>query len=73
VDDQLATESRQLLEQMIHMIRAAMETLVYGDEKVSTTKHRIFLVRLNRVQQAATTWSDADCQKAIEQLECEIH
>jgi len=46
---------------------------VYWAEKVSTIKHWQFQVHLNRARQAATTWSDADCQKAIERLECEIH
>jgi len=73
VDDLLATESHQLREQKIHKIRATMEALVYGAEKVSTPKRRQFQVRLNRAQQAATTWSDADRQKAIERLEQEIH
>jgi hypothetical protein len=73
VDDLLATECHQLREQKIHRIRAAMEALVYGAEKVSTTKHRVFQVRLNRAQQAATNWSDADRQKAFERLDREIH
>jgi hypothetical protein len=73
VDDLLATESHQLREQKIHKIRAAMEAVVCGAEKVSTTKCRQFQVRLNRARQAATTWSDADRQKAIERLEREIH
>jgi hypothetical protein len=73
VDDLLAKESHQLREQKIHKIRAAMEAVVYGAEKVSTTKRRQFQVRLNRARQAATTWSDADRQKAIERLEREIH
>jgi hypothetical protein len=73
VDDLLARESHLFREQKIHKISAAMEALVYGAEMVSTTKRRQFQVRLNRAQQAATTWSDADRQKAIERLECEIH
>jgi len=73
VDDLVATESHQSGEQKIHKIGAAMEALVYGAEKVSTTKHRLFQVRLNRARQAATTGSDADHQKAIERLEREIH
>jgi len=73
VDDLLARESHLLREQRIHKIRAAMEAVVYGAGKVSTTKHREFQVRLNRVPQAATTWSDADRQRAIERLEREIH
>jgi len=73
VDDLLARESHLFHEQKIHKIRAAMEALVYGAEMVSTTKRRQFQVRLNRARQAATTWSDADSQKAIERLECEIH
>jgi len=73
VDDLLARESHLLREQKIHKIRAAMEAVVYGAEKVSTTKHRQFQVHLNRARQVATTWSDADRQKAIERLQCEIH
>jgi len=73
VDDLLATVSHQLREQKIHKIRAAMEALVYGAGNVSTTKCRLFQVRLNRARQVATTWSDADGQKAIAQLEREIH
>jgi len=73
VNDLLATESHQLREQKIHKIRAAKEALVYGAEKVSTTKCRLFQVRLNITRQAATTWSDADRHKAIERLEREIH
>jgi len=46
---------------------------VYRAEKVSSRKRRQFQVRLNRARQAATTWSDADRQKAIERLEREIH
>jgi len=48
VDDLLAKESHQLREQKIHKIRAAMKAVVYGAEKVSTTKCRQFQVRLNR-------------------------
>jgi len=48
VDDLLARKSHLLREQRIHKICAAMETLVYGAEKVSTTKPRQFQVRLNR-------------------------
>jgi hypothetical protein len=73
VDDLLAKESHLLREQKIHKIRAALEAVVYGAEMVSTTKRRQFQVRLNRARQAAMTWSDADRQKAIERLECEIY
>jgi DNA-binding LacI/PurR family transcriptional regulator len=55
VNSLLATEAQQLREQMIHMIRAAMEALVYAAQKVASTKRRQFQVRLNRTQQAATT------------------
>jgi len=48
------------------MIFCAMEAFVYGAEQVSTTERRQFQVRLNRAQQSATTWSDADLLKAIE-------
>ena len=73
VDDLLAKESHQLREQNIHKSRAAMEAVLYRAEKVSTTKHRPFHVRLNPARHAATTWSDADHQKAIEHLECELY
>jgi hypothetical protein len=66
MDDQLARESDLLHEHNIHKILAAIEAVVYGAEKVSTTKGRQFQVRLNRAQQAATPWSDADRQKAIQ-------
>ena len=73
VDELLASESHQLREQKIHKIRAAMEALGYGAEKVSRTKRRQFQVCLNNARQAATTWSDADRQKTIERSEREIH
>jgi hypothetical protein len=60
VDDLVGRKSYQLHEQKIHEIHAAMEALVYGAEKVSTTKLRQFQVRLNRAQQVAFTWSDTD-------------
>jgi uncharacterized protein YabE (DUF348 family) len=72
VDDLLAKVSHQLREQKIDKIRAAMEAVVYGADNISTTKHRQFQVHLNRAGQAATTWSDDDCQKAIERLERKI-
>jgi len=50
-----------------------MEAPVYRAEKVSSTERRQFQVCLNRPWQAATTWSDADHQKAIEELEHEIY
>jgi len=40
VDNLLAMEYHLLREQKIHKICAAMEALVYGAEKVSTTKRR---------------------------------
>ena len=70
VDDLVASECHQLREQKIC---AALEALVYGAEKVSTTKCRQFQVCLNRAQQAETTWLDADRQQAIERLERKIH
>jgi len=73
VDNLLARESDQLSKQKLYKICAAMEALVYGAEKVSTTKHRQFQVCLNRPRQAPTTWSDAHRQKANERLEREIH
>ena len=66
VDELLARESHHLREQKIHKIRAAMEVQLYGAEKVTTSKRRQFQVRLNRARQAATIWSDADQQRAIE-------
>jgi len=73
VDERSATECDHLREQKIHKILAAMEVIVYGSEKVSTTKHRQCQVLLNGPRQVATTCSDADCQKAIEQWAREIH
>jgi hypothetical protein len=72
-DDLLARESHLLREQKIRKIRAPMEAVVYGAEKLSTTKCRKLQMRLNIARQAATTWSDADRQKVIERLEWEIH
>jgi hypothetical protein len=63
LDDLLAMESQQVLQQKIDKIHAGMEALVYGAEKVFSTKCRQFQVCLNRARQAATTWTDADCQK----------
>ena len=48
VDDLLAKNSHQLRKQNIHKICAAMEAVVYGAEKFSTTKRRQFQVCLNR-------------------------
>jgi hypothetical protein len=73
VNDLLATESNQLCEPRIDKIRAAMEALAYGAEKVSLTNCRQFQVRLNRNRQAPTISSDADRQTAIARLEHEIH
>jgi hypothetical protein len=73
VDEQLATESHQLREQQIHKIRAAREVLVNGAGKVTTSKRRQFQVRLKIARQAATEWSEADRDRAIEPLGCEIH
>jgi hypothetical protein len=46
---------------------------VYGAEKGSTRKRRQFQAPRNRARQAATTWSDADRQNAMERFEIEIH
>jgi len=73
VNDRLAMESHQLCVQNIHKISAAMEALVYGAKTVSTTQRRQCQVSLNRARQVSTTWSDADCPKAIERMEQEIH
>jgi len=73
VDELLARESHHLWEQRINKIHAAMEVQLYWGEKVTTSKRRQFQVGLNRARQAATIWSDADRQRAIERLEREIH
>ena len=73
MDELLPRESQDLQEQKTHKIHTAMEVQLYGDEKVTTSKRRQFQVRLNRARQVATRWSDADRQRAIEQLECKIH
>jgi len=49
-----------------------MEVLVYGAENVTKSKWGQFLVRLDRAQQAATTWSEADRETTIKWLEREI-
>jgi hypothetical protein len=66
VDEQLAKKSHQLQEQKIHKIHAAMEVLVYGAEKVTTSKPRQFQMRLKIAGHAATKWSEADRDRAIE-------
>jgi len=73
VDEQLAGDSCLLQEQKIHKICAAIEVQVYGVEKVTMTKPRIFQVHLNRRHRAATKRSDADQQSAKERLGQEIH
>jgi hypothetical protein len=50
-----------------------MEVLVYGAEKVTNSKQRQFQVRLKITRQVATKCSEADRDRAIEQLEREIH
>jgi hypothetical protein len=69
----LASEFHQLHEPKIYMICSVMKALVYGAEKISTTQLRQFQVGLNSTRKAGTTCSDANCQKAIEQLKHEIH
>ena len=69
----MVRESHHLRVQKIHKIRAAMEVQLYGAEKVTTSKRRQFQVRLNRARRAVTIWSDADRQRAIEQLQPETH
>jgi len=41
-------------------MHAAMEALLYGAEKVSSTKRSQFQEHQNIARQAATTWSDTD-------------
>jgi hypothetical protein len=50
-----------------------MDAARYRAETVYSTKHSECQVCLNRARQAVTAWSDADCQKVIEQLQPEIH
>jgi len=73
LDKLFASESHQLREQMIHEIHAAMEVQLYVAETVTISKPRQFQLRQNRARQVATIWWDADRQRAIEQLEREIH
>jgi len=47
-DDQLAREFHQIREQRIHKTGATMEVLVYGVQKVTTTKCRQYLVAQDR-------------------------
>jgi hypothetical protein len=69
----VARESHQLREQTIPKIPATIEAVVYGGERVATTKCRQFQVHQDRAQNVATTWSDTDHQKAQEPLVREIH
>jgi uncharacterized protein YabE (DUF348 family) len=73
VDELLAREFHHLREQKLHKICAAQEVQLHGAENVTTSKRRQFEVRLNTTRHAATIWSDADRQRAIERLEREIH
>jgi hypothetical protein len=50
-----------------------MEVLVYGADNVTTSKRREFQVRLKCAREAATKWSEGDRNRAIQQLEGEIH
>jgi len=72
-DNLSSTASHQLCEQKINKIRAAIEAVVYGAEMVSKTECMQFGVLLISAWQAATTWWDADRQKAIECFELDIH
>jgi len=73
VDEQLATESHQLREEKIHKVHAAMEVQVYRAEIVTTSKRRQFLMLLKSAKPVATKWSEADRDRAIEQLVHKIH
>jgi hypothetical protein len=73
LDEQLALDSHQLRDHKIHKFRAAIESLVYGAEKVATSKRRQFQVHLKIARQVVTKWSAADRNRAIERLEREIH
>lgn len=72
VDELLARELHQLREQMIHQTCAAMQGQVYGAEKVTIPGQRKFWVHLNRVQQAAMKWLNADQLMGNNRLEHEI-
>jgi len=72
VDELLERESHHLQVQKIHKIHATMEGQLYGAQKVTTSKRRKYQVRLNRARHSVTIWADADRQRAIERLECEI-
>jgi len=71
--EQLARESHQFQVQKISTIGTAMDIQVFRAEEVTTARWRQSQVRLNRAQQAATKWSDAEWHRAKVQLEHEIH
>ena len=73
VHELLARECNQLQEQKIHKIHTAMQIQLYRAENFTTSKRREFQEHLSRARQAATIWSNADRQRAIERLEHEIH
>ena len=72
VDHLLARESYELQEQKIHKLHAVIEIQLYEADKVTTSKQKQFLVRLNRAQHVATISSAVDLQRAVEQLEPDI-
>jgi hypothetical protein len=60
VDELFARDSHYSGEQKIHKICAAMEVLLGGAEKVTTSEERQFQMHQNRFRQVATIWSDAN-------------
>jgi len=72
LDAVLARESHHLQEQKIVNVRVPMEVGLYVADCFSVSKQSQFPLCLNRTRHAATIRSDADWQRAIEQLESEI-
>jgi len=73
VNKVVASESNRLLEEMIHIICAAVEFYVYGAAKVTTTNRKQFQVHLNRTRQAPTILLNANGQSAKRQWVCKIY
>jgi len=73
VDNPVAAESPQVSLQNICKIHPAMEIDVYGAETITKTKLMQCTMSQNNAWHVATTWWDADPQKAKEQLQHKIY
>lgn len=73
MDEQLASKSHQLREEMINTICTTLEVQVYGAENATTKRLSQFQVQVNRAWQVAIIGSDAYRHCAKESLEREMY